>query len=98
MGCKSSASEKDNEKKLLLKSQNLNKNHKKVKNHISHLNFKIVLLGGASVGKTSLVSSYCLGTNKQKYGPTVGGVYFKKEGITKNGEKITINIWDTAGE
>lgn len=61
-----------------------------------HFTFKIAMLGSSSVGKTSLVSYYCLGS-KQTYGPTVGGAYFKKECISKNNEKITMNIWDTAG-
>ena len=47
--------------------------------------FKIAMLGGSSVGKTSLVSFYCLGSKKQTYGPTVGGAYFKKEATGKDG-------------
>jgi GTPase SAR1 family protein len=40
--------------------------------------FKIVLLGNASVGKTSIAARYCSNNSAQDYGPTVGGVYYKK--------------------
>jgi len=59
--------------------------------------FKIVLLGSSAVGKTSLVTKYCLGASSQEYGPTVGGVYYKKDVKMRSGIVMTLNIWDTAG-
>jgi GTPase SAR1 family protein len=59
--------------------------------------FKIVLLGSSNVGKTSIATNYCIGTTTKHYGPTIGGVYFKKELKLECGTVITVNIWDTAG-
>lgn len=41
--------------------------------------FKLVLLGSSSVGKTSIATSYCMGALNKHFGPTIGGVYFKKD-------------------
>lgn len=68
MGCEKSKSQKADDKKMLNKSnsQMLNK-------------FKIVLLGSSSVGKTSIATCYCMGSLNKQFGPTIGGVYFKKD-------------------
>ena len=58
---------------------------------------KIVVLGDASVGKTSLLMRYSQGKNPQNTKPTIGADFQKKEVIINN----TINnvqIWDTAGQ
>jgi len=68
MGCKQSQPKKIKDKKLHLKTE-----------HLLPKKFKVVLLGGSSVGKTTLATHYCLGNGTQQYGPTVGGVYFKKD-------------------
>lgn len=60
--------------------------------------FKIVFLGNASVGKTSIAARYCSNNSAQDYGPTVGGVYYKKEISSKSGDYLAQSIWDTAGE
>lgn len=55
------------------------------------------MLGSSSVGKTSLATKYCIGANTNQFGPTVGGVYFKKDYKLRSGQNISQNIWDTAG-
>lgn len=59
---------------------------------------KLVLLGSSSVGKTTLATRYCLGDSGGAFGPTVGGVYFKKDLQAKGGVGVALHIWDTAGE
>lgn len=68
MGCEKSKAQKADDKKMLNKSnsQMINK-------------FKIVLLGSSSVGKTSIATCYCMGSLNKQFGPTIGGVYFKKD-------------------
>jgi small GTP-binding protein len=87
MGCEKSKNVKNDEKKIIVKSKSQPQQR-----------FKLVLLGSSSVGKTSIATCYCLGALNKQYGPTIGGVYFKKECKLMSGAQITINIWDTAGE
>jgi len=47
--------------------------------HSSNKKFKIVLLGSSSVGKTTIALHYCQGSLSDYSGPTVGGVYHKKD-------------------
>lgn len=84
MGC--GQSKKNSAKKTTLKIKEL-QNRK----------FKLVLLGSVSVGKTSIAAKYCSNKSAQDYGPTVGGVYYKKESTDRSGDTFTQNIWDTAG-
>jgi small GTP-binding protein len=56
------------------------------------------MLGNADVGKSTLASRYITGTIVSEYGPTVGGVFYKKDHSIGNGHKLTLNLWDTAGE
>lgn len=49
------------------------------------------------MGKTSIAAKYCTNNTAQDYGPTVGGVYYKKESRDQFGDTFTQNIWDTAG-
>jgi GTPase SAR1 family protein len=43
-----------------------------------NLKFKAVMLGNAGVGKSTLASRYITGKVVKEYGPTVGGVFYKK--------------------
>ena len=60
--------------------------------------FKLVLVGGAGVGKTSLVTKL-LGGSKfvYKYNPTQGAVVTSIVFLTDKDELINFDIWDTAG-
>lgn len=46
--------------------------------HSENLKFKAVMLGNAGVGKSTLASRYITGKIVKEYGPTVGGVFYKK--------------------
>ena len=58
--------------------------------------FKILLLGDAGVGKSSIILRY---TKNQFNASMVGsiGVDFKTKDIIVNNKKVKIQIWDTAG-
>lgn len=62
------------------------------------LGVKIVLLGDAGVGKSSICQRYINNTISDNYEVTIGGAYLQKEVALDNGQKIKLHIWDTGGE
>ncbi|MFX1253346.1 MAG: Rab family GTPase [Promethearchaeota archaeon] len=62
--------------------------------------FKVVLLGEAAVGKTTLVTSFLAGTTtKRSYSPTIGVEMRRKDlFIPDLNKEITLIIWDLAGQ
>ena len=58
---------------------------------------KICLLGAFSVGKTSLIKRYVSSIFDEKYLTTVG-VKIDKKLVEIEGHKVTLMIWDIAGE
>jgi small GTP-binding protein len=60
------------------------------------LTFKIILLGDANVGKTSILKRYSENIFSEEEPPTIGMAFYKKVVERKN-IKITLEIWDTAG-
>ena len=42
---------------------------------MSDLLFKVLIIGDATVGKTSFVQRYVHGVNRREYKPTIGGQY-----------------------
>lgn len=59
--------------------------------------FKVILLGDAGVGKTSLAKRQSQGTFDFKMNPTVGAAHMKSP-MTIDGKQIELMIWDTAGQ
>jgi small GTP-binding protein domain len=59
--------------------------------------FKFVLLGGAGVGKTSLILRYCDNEFQENYSATIG-LDFKIRTIKIGNKTVKIQIWDTAGQ
>lgn len=57
---------------------------------------KIVVLGDAAVGKTSLITRYVEGVFKNIYKVTLGVDIFKKS-ITIDGHQIDLSFWDFSG-
>lgn len=57
--------------------------------------FKVITLGDASVGKTSLVYRYCEGRYNQRV--TVG-VDIQERTVTVLNDRVVLQFWDTAGE
>lgn len=63
----------------------------------SSTDFKIVFVGAAGVGKTSLINRYCMNTFSEDTMATIGVSFFSR-GVDVGNIKITLMIWDTAGE
>ncbi len=59
--------------------------------------FKIVLVGDAEVGKTSLTTRFAYGTFTDQYISTLG-VDFVVKTLSMNGHIVKLQIWDTAGQ
>ena len=61
------------------------------------LNFKLILIGDTSVGKTSLMYKYTKNEFPEQFQSTIGiDTIFKN--ITYKGFKINVRIYDTAGQ
>jgi small GTP-binding protein len=58
---------------------------------------KICMLGGFSVGKTSLVKRYVQSVFSETYLTTVG-VKIDKKTVDLDGRAVTLILWDVAGE
>jgi small GTP-binding protein len=61
-------------------------------------NFKILLLGNAAVGKTSLVQRFVHDRFDSSYLMTIGMEPSEKLVELKNGTKVALSIWDLAGQ
>ena len=64
----------------------------------SNMQAKIVFLGDAGVGKSSILVRLDKNTFYEEYVMTVGGVYLKHVITLKNKLQFTLHIWDTGGE
>lgn len=58
---------------------------------------KVILAGSFGVGKTSLFSKFLYNKFSEKYLTTIGVKVDKKE-VDINGERLTMILWDIAGE
>ncbi|MHA1651255.1 MAG: GTP-binding protein [Candidatus Helarchaeota archaeon] len=58
---------------------------------------KMLLLGDAAVGKTSLIKQFIKGSFAKDYKMTIGTDIFTKDVVT-NEHTITLSIWDIAGQ
>ncbi|KAG9125970.1 hypothetical protein FRC07_005378 [Ceratobasidium sp. 392] len=66
-------------------------------NTSSGLDAKVVIMGSAGVGKTSLVTRYV----EERFAPqttTTTGAFFHSKKVTVDGTKVRLQIWDTAGQ
>ena len=57
---------------------------------------KVIILGNASVGKTSLLYQYVKNQYSQQYKATIGADFLTKN-IQKGEDTLQLQIWDTAG-
>lgn len=62
----------------------------------SKTNVKIVIIGEAGVGKTSLMSKFVFNTFDDQMQPTIG-CDIQSKTINIEGKKIEVRLWDTAG-
>ena len=58
---------------------------------------KVVIVGEAGVGKTSIMQMYSEGTFYKNQSTTVGATCCEKD-VTVNKIKYSVSIWDTAGQ
>lgn len=59
--------------------------------------FKVVLIGAASVGKTSILERFVTDIYTEDYKATIGADFRTKD-IIINGQTVLLQIWDTAGQ
>lgn len=59
--------------------------------------YKIVFLGDANVGKTTLISQYVYKQCDQKYNPTIG-IDFICTKLRILNKEVKLQLWDTAGQ
>ncbi len=58
---------------------------------------KVVIIGDASVGKTSLILRYVNNTFSDNVKPTLGCDHYDKD-VNVSGVNVKLSIWDTAGQ
>jgi len=59
--------------------------------------FKIVIIGDAAVGKTSLINQFVESSFNEDYKPTLGANIVRKDVILDN-TKVRLIMWDLAGQ
>jgi Ras-related protein Rab-1A len=59
--------------------------------------FRVCLIGGSNVGKTSLLTRFCDSSYKENYNNTIG-VDFRVISLKYKDIIVKIHIWDTAGQ
>jgi small GTP-binding protein len=60
--------------------------------------FKVVVLGDKSVGKTCLVLRFIEGYFAPKQQSTIGAFFLAKTFTLPNGAQCKMQLWDTAGQ
>eukprot|EP01084_Bolivina_argentea_P049714 91424_1 len=65
--------------------------------HKKKILLKVVILGDASVGKTSIRNRFVNDKFSKEYKATIGADFLTKE-IFIDDKSVTIQIWDTAGQ
>ena len=68
-----------------------------MKRRVSSLDLKIVVLGTAAVGKTSIINRYCNGSFLEDTLATMGCAFFSHT-VQMEQTEISAILWDTAGE
>jgi Ras-related protein Rab-11A len=65
---------------------------------VRKLSLKIIIIGEPAVGKTSLVKRFISDQFARDYRSSIGTNIFVKEVSLKNYGKLTIQLWDIAGQ
>jgi small GTP-binding protein len=64
---------------------------------MSYWRFKIILIGGGAVGKSSLVKRFVDDTFDQSYRVTIGVDFLTKD-VEIEGKEVKLTIWDIGGQ
>jgi Ras-related protein Rab-39B len=63
-----------------------------------HYQFRLILIGDSTVGKSTLLRVFTDGQFSETCDPTVGVDFFARTIEIKNGIRIKLQLWDTAGQ
>lgn len=63
-----------------------------------NLQYKIVVLGNGTVGKTSLISRFCQDSFARSYKQTIGLDFFVKRVELPGNIQVTMQVWDIGGQ
>ena len=69
-----------------------------IKRTISTFNFKVVIIGNVSVGKSSIIKRYISNEFSEDYKCTIGTESFTKSLFISENKKVNLKIWDTCGQ
>ena len=69
-----------------------------IKRNISTFNFKVVIIGNVSVGKSSIIKRYISNEFSEDYKCTIGTESFTKSLFISENKKVNLKIWDTCGQ
>ena len=69
-----------------------------IKSNMSTFNFKVVLIGNVSVGKSSIIKRFIYNQFNQEYVCTIGTELSKKSLLLSQNKVINLFIWDTCGQ
>ena len=83
---------------MFLRLENTKKVKIKMNEEQESIALKIVLVGEAGVGKTSIISQFIDQIFQEDLQASTGGTFSSKTLILNNGKTIRFDIWDTAGE
>jgi|LauGreDrversion4_2_1035121.scaffolds.fasta_scaffold368426_3 GTPase SAR1 family protein len=77
-------------------SQDINQNTNFLEKRI--MRFKVILIGDAAVGKTSILQRFIHNKFKLEYNCTIGVDYWVKSLSIDNENTVDLQIWDTCGQ
>lgn len=63
-----------------------------------HNFFKVLVVGNAKCGKTSLVRRFTKGEFSDTYNTTIGADFVRKKLTCKDGTEVCLQLWDIAGQ
>ena len=63
-----------------------------------NLQYKIVVLGNGTVGKTSLISRFCQDQFARSYKQTIGLDFFVRRLELPDNVQVTMQVWDIGGQ
>ena len=92
--------QKSKENFISVEEENNHKNNETlpIKGTIVTFNFKIVFIGNASVGKSSIIKRFVHNEFNKKYLCTIGTELSKKTILIGDNKKVNLFIWDTCGQ